>query len=241
MRRWLLCLCALTLVCVMTGAARADDLDAEIGRMDAEALFALKARIDDRLRELGEYPFVKLSEGSRGDEVLALQTRLRALGYFTREPDGRYQQTTINAMKAFEKAAGLRRDGVASVEDQQRLFALDAPAQPTPTPSPTPRPTRTPDRAKDYAVFDYRLAGLMPEKYAGSRYRVSGTLLARVDADGWLLQIDSSGSLVVLREMSLPREEGASIRVWGEYLGLTSYESESGPVTLPLLKCEYLD
>ena len=62
-----------------------------------------------------------------------------------------------------------------------------------------------------------------------------------MDADGWLLQIDSSGSLVVLREMSLPREEGASIRVWGEYLGLTSYESESGPVTLPLLKCEYLD
>ncbi len=224
------------------GAETAWD-DAALNVLTAEELVALRGRIDDRLRALGEYPFVKLSEGSRGDEVTALQRRLKALGYFTAEPDGRYRTTTVNAMKAFEKAAGLRRDGVASVEDQAALFADAAPAAPTPTPSPTPKPTRTPNRAKDYGKLDYRLAGLMPDKYFGSRYKLSGEIMAFLDGDTkWLITLDdASAGLIAVQGFSAARSAGDRVTVWGEYLGLTQYESESGPVSVLLFNCEYME
>ncbi len=239
--RRLTALCALMLLLLAAPAARAEEspLGERLAGLDASELTELRELIDLRLRALGEYPFVKLSEGSRGDEVTALQKRLKELGYFTDEPDGRYRQKTVNAMKAFEKAAGLKRDGAASVEDQKALFADAAPAQPTPTPSPTPKPTRTPNIAKDYERFDFRLAGLMPEKYAGSRYRVTGRLLALLEDGRWLVELDDG--LVAVQRTPAEREIGSTVSVWGEYAGLTAYESESGPVTLPLINCEHLE
>ena len=236
-------LCAAMILCFLPLMSCAEDtaLTSALDRMDAAALNALKAEIDLRLKALGEYPFVKLSEGSKGDEVTALQERLKALGYFNAEPDGRYRQTTINAMKAFEKAAGLKRDGVATAEDQKLLFAADAPAQPTPTPSPTPKPTPTPNKNKDYAAFDYRLAALMQDKYLGSRYKVSGVILAELDGARRLVELDKGAGLIAVDGIPENRDVGASVRIWGEYLGLTSYQSESGPVSVPLIKCEYIE
>ena len=121
----LIALWAALLLCAAPLSAFADGnaLGERLSGLDAGELTELKALIDLRLRALGEYPFVKLSEGSKGDEVTALQKRLKELGYLSSEPDGRYRQKTTAAMKAFEKAAGLKRDGIASVEDQKRLFA----------------------------------------------------------------------------------------------------------------------
>ena len=239
----LIALWAALILCAAPLSAFADGnaLGERLSGLDAGELAELKSLIDLRLRALGEYPFVKLSEGSKGDEVTALQKRLKELGYLSSEPDGRYRQKTTAAMKAFEKAAGLKRDGIASVEDQKRLFADDAPAQPTPTPSPTPKPTRTPDIARDYGKFDYRLAGLMPDKYQGSRYRLTGVLLSVLDAEQfWLVQL-GDGGLAAVRGAGAQRSAGATVNVWGEYAGLTGYQSESGPVTLPLFNCEHLE
>ncbi len=237
-------LLALILMCAVPSPAQAEDgvPDTVLEQMDADALYALKARIDDRLRAIGAYPFVRLSEGSKGDEVTALQERLKELGYFKGEPDGRYRQTTVDAMKAFEKQAGRRRDGVATVEDQLLLFSAEAPAQPTPTPSPTPKPTRTPNKARDYSDMDYRVVGFMAEKYAGSRYKVEGTILALLnDGTRWLVELNASAGLTAVEGFPEPRAVGDTVHVYGEYQGITSYQSESGPVSLPLFKCEYLD
>ena len=240
----LLSLLLLFLMCVAPALSHAEgeEVQALLDQMDADALFELKDRIDLRLRQLGAYPFEKLSEGSRGDEVTALQKRLIELGYYKGEADGRYRNATANAMKAFEKQAGLRRDGIATVADQQLLFSAEAPVQPTPTPSPTPRPTRTPNKARDYSDPDYRTVGLMAERYAGNRYKLEGTILAVLD-DGarWLVELKASAGLAAVESFPEARQAGDSVTVYGEYQGITQYESESGPVSLPLFKCEYLD
>lgn len=54
-----------------------------------------------------------LRPGDRGAQVLTLQRRLTELGYWLGAPDGHYGDLTAQAVIAVQKAAGLRRDGVA--------------------------------------------------------------------------------------------------------------------------------
>lgn len=51
--------------------------------------------------------------GSEGDDVVALQQRLRELGFHVPDVDGRYGGLTQQAVMAFQKAAGIGRDGIA--------------------------------------------------------------------------------------------------------------------------------
>jgi hypothetical protein len=52
------------------------------------------------------------SYGSTGAAVTALQTRLNALGYWVGTPDGYFGDTTMEALFALQKAAGISADGV---------------------------------------------------------------------------------------------------------------------------------
>ncbi len=63
-----------------------------------------------------------LSRGSRGDEVRKLQTALSSLGYYTESVDGLYGSGTAEAVAAFQRAEGLKPDGIAGKEV---LTALD--------------------------------------------------------------------------------------------------------------------
>ena len=63
-----------------------------------------------------------LRPGSHGADVLALQQRLVALGYWLGTPDGSYGSATTHAVTAFQKTAGLSRDGTAG---SAVLAALD--------------------------------------------------------------------------------------------------------------------
>jgi lipoprotein-anchoring transpeptidase ErfK/SrfK len=53
--------------------------------------------------------------------VQALQERLVDLGYWIGKPDGKYGQSTQQAVFALQKAAGLTRDGVAGAKTQKAL------------------------------------------------------------------------------------------------------------------------
>ncbi len=55
--------------------------------------------------------------------MLALQERLSELGYGLISPDGDYGPATQQAVWAFQKAAGLRRDGVIGPKTQAALDA----------------------------------------------------------------------------------------------------------------------
>lgn len=51
--------------------------------------------------------------GSRGDEVRKIQTKLKNWGYYNGSIDGVYGWQTENAVKSFQKKNGLTADGVA--------------------------------------------------------------------------------------------------------------------------------
>ena len=72
-------------------------------------------------------PSKTLKRGDTGEEVKALQTRLKELGYITGEVDTTFGAGTEQAVKDFQTAAGLTADGVAGQGTLDKLFASDAP------------------------------------------------------------------------------------------------------------------
>ena len=62
-----------------------------------------------------------LRVGDRGPEVLTLQKRLSALGYWLGQPDGHYGSLTQQAVWALQKTAGISRDGKVGPRTQRAL------------------------------------------------------------------------------------------------------------------------
>ncbi len=77
--------------------------------------------------EAGDYTTLK--QGSNGEAVKQLQQRLIELGYLTGNADGDYGSATTDAVKTFQKQAGLTADGIAGSNTQKALFASDAPSK----------------------------------------------------------------------------------------------------------------
>ena len=51
--------------------------------------------------------------GSRGDEVIQIQTKLKRWGYYSGSVDGIYGSQTLAAVKYFQRKNGLKEDGIA--------------------------------------------------------------------------------------------------------------------------------
>jgi hypothetical protein len=68
-----------------------------------------------------------LRPGARGPDVLALQRRLAALGFWLGTPDGRYGAGTAHAVTAFQKYQGIKRDGIAGPSTLAALQRADRP------------------------------------------------------------------------------------------------------------------
>lgn len=66
--------------------------------------------------------YKKLQRGNKGEEVEALQTRLKELGYLEGEIDGNFGRGTRSAVEAFQADNDLKVDGVAGSETQRILF-----------------------------------------------------------------------------------------------------------------------
>ncbi|MBK7722726.1 MAG: murein L,D-transpeptidase [Austwickia sp.] len=85
----------------------------------------------DRPRRTGRTPGAgqPLGPGDSGDDVIALQQALNALGYWCGAETGSYALTTVQAVTAVQKVAGLPRRGVC---DDATWAALTAGRVPTP-------------------------------------------------------------------------------------------------------------
>lgn len=95
---------------------------------------------------------VTLRKGSKGSEVTRLQNALKALGYYSLKVDGVYGKGTMAAVKAYQKAAGLKTDGIAGPQTQGKLYADGAATAQETAPaaaSATPAATQaSPDKLK---------------------------------------------------------------------------------------------
>lgn len=80
--------------------------------------------------------------GSQGANVINLQERLKALGYYTGNVDGLFGTGTARAVTQFQRANGLGADGVAGAQTLTRLYSNSF--VPAPTVAPTAAPTSAP-------------------------------------------------------------------------------------------------
>ena len=71
-------------------------------------------------------PTRTLRQNDTGDDVTLLQTRLKALGYYTGLIDGSFGSGTTQAVTAFQKQHGLTADGVAGTKTYNILFSSKA-------------------------------------------------------------------------------------------------------------------
>ena len=67
--------------------------------------------------------------GSTSDDVKAIQRRLKELGFFSGTLGGHYLTLTQDAVKAFQKAAGLTVDGICGKKTLPALFSDKAPSK----------------------------------------------------------------------------------------------------------------
>lgn len=108
------------------------DVRAE-GEMDYDGLTPVSCAIRYVEPAVPETPaettsqYAKLSEGSHGDAVVALQNRLNALGYDCGKADGIFGSKTRAAVRYFQDALGVSQNGIADAALQERLFASNAP------------------------------------------------------------------------------------------------------------------
>ena len=66
----------------------------------------------------------RLEKGSTGSDVKDLQTKLKKLGYYDAYVDGDYGDTTVAAVKAFQKKYNLTADGIAGKETLRKLDSV---------------------------------------------------------------------------------------------------------------------
>ena len=65
---------------------------------------------------------IRLKKGSRGEDVIELQTGLKEQGYYNEKIDGIYGKATVSAVKAFQRANGLNADGIAGPKTLEALY-----------------------------------------------------------------------------------------------------------------------
>ena len=73
-----------------------------------------------------EEEYLLLKKGVSGLEVRKLQGRLAELGYYAGGMDGIYGETTVDAVKAFQRNNGLSGDGQAGAQTQKKLYSSTA-------------------------------------------------------------------------------------------------------------------
>ena len=90
-----------------------------------------------------------IKEGQSGDDVKQIQQRLIELGYLTGSADGKFGAGTEEAVKAFQRKAGLTADGIVG---SGTLSALNASNAPKLMPARRQPPRRPPRRRRKPAI-----------------------------------------------------------------------------------------
>ena len=73
-----------------------------------------------------------LRRGAKGSDVRELQDMLQGLGFYTKAIDGIYGKGTVTAVKAFQREAGLKADGIAGPKTLAKLYENAEPAAEAP-------------------------------------------------------------------------------------------------------------
>lgn len=144
-----------------------------------DELLDIRDFLNEEIEQRGYTVYYDLTRGSTGENVSAVQDRLKELGYYEGIISGKYDTATQKAEKQFEKANGLTNDGDASREDQTILFsdnALKKEVVETAQPLATPKPTNNPE-LEEYISLDYSDCLRNPDQYYGQKVLLKGKVV----------------------------------------------------------------
>ena len=222
--------------------AQADSV-LDISAMTAQELLDLRNILNDRLIEIGEYPFIQLERNDKGDEVVRVQERLQALGYLVGRITGKYDNETQKAMKAFEKANNLDNDGIASIADQRILFSNTATINEIIVPANTPKPEKAIDPEKaEYEQISYDDYARNPETYRMKKVLLKGRVEQVVGSreDGYQLRfsvLNNSSNIIYVLGIDDPGFnilDGDRMNIYATLYETVTYETIWGnKITIP--------
>lgn len=119
-------------------------------------------------------------QGDQGQDVVAIQARLNALGYEI-VADGDYGPATVNAVKAFQRDRGLESDGVIGSQTYRALMGREIPT------------------SRDGASVSVRRLTQTSFRYIGVPYMFGGTTPNGFDCSGFVQFVFGNNGI------SLPR------------------------------------
>ncbi len=102
---------------------------------------------------------VTITSGKTGMLVGTVQSRLKELGYYRGSVNMVYDKATVSAMKKFQKANGLKADGVIGPDTQAVLFSAEALAPGVTAVPVTPEPTEAPTFARPSGTVERGSSG----------------------------------------------------------------------------------
>lgn len=119
-------------------------------------------------------------QGDQGQDVVAIQARLNALGYEI-VADGDYGPATVNAVKAFQRDRGLESDGVIGSQTYRALMGREIPT------------------SRDGSSVSVRRLTQTSFRYIGVPYMFGGTTPNGFDCSGFVQFVFGNNGI------SLPR------------------------------------
>lgn len=132
-------------------------------------------------------------QGDQGTDVAELQTRLNALGYDAGSSDGDFGETTLKAVKAFQKDRGLEADGVVGSQTYLALMGRDMPV------------------SRDASGFGVRRVVQSALRYQGVPYVFGGTSPSGFDCSGYVRFVFAQAGVYLPRSADEQYEVGYAV------------------------------
>ncbi|WP_199315452.1 peptidoglycan-binding domain-containing protein [Aerosakkonema funiforme] len=110
------------------------------------------SRLDSEVSSRQSVVRPTLKSGSQGVVVSELQAVLKLLGYYSGAVDGNYDETTAIAVSQFQRAAGIKADGIVGTATWEQLFPPARSTQPSSVSSPTAESQEKPVPANQSAA-----------------------------------------------------------------------------------------
>ena len=199
---------------------------------------------EEPLPSLDPSYYTEMSKGAKGDEVIALQTRLFDLGFYSIAIDGDFGNGTVNAIKAFEEFNGLEQTGIATPEFQAFLFSDNAKAKPVSVTS-IKFSSKNQSTVVGKALNIAELATVLPENATeqGLSFAIDNKELADIDENG-ILNAKARGNVTVTvtskENVDSPKSATLKVRINQPVTSLTLAESEFNVGNGSTYKVEYV-
>lgn len=141
------------------------------------------------------------SLGDSGPAVVQIQTGLKEAGYFGGQIDGKFSTLTRQAVFSFQKAVGLKADGVVEAKTFKALTGKNIPAKP-----PVGKITTTAPGKKTGDILATALS------FRGVKYRYGGATPAGFDCSGFVMYVFNRHGIKLPRTADIQYKAGKPVR-----------------------------